>query len=133
LAKHLYIAENPTRKRTPKGFTEDFSLHLSGVEPGSAIPVPERVSTGRLPPGGDYFERALVIVQGAILAAATAAPLPADFPDSCLGCFDRFGKSLREGESIEWTAPGSTQPTILSAVGQSVPPMVESKCTTRGG
>lgn len=112
LAKHLYIAENPTRKRTPKGFTEDFSLHLSGVEPGSAIPVLERISAGKLPLGGDYFERALVIVQAAILAAATDAPLPADFPNSCLGYFDRFGKSLREGESIEWTAPGTSQPTI---------------------
>jgi len=112
VAKHLYIEENPGRKRTPKGFTEDFSLHLSGVEGGSAIPVLERISFGKLPLPGDYFDRALGIVQAAILAAAMAAPLPGNFPVSCLGYFDRFGKSLRDGESIEWTAPGASQPTV---------------------
>ena len=58
VAKHLYLQDNEGRKRTPRGFADDFSLHLSGVEEGSAVPVLDRISRKNLPLGGDYFDKA---------------------------------------------------------------------------
>ena len=37
VAKDLYLQSNPGRARIPKGFSDGFSLHLKGVEEGSAL------------------------------------------------------------------------------------------------
>lgn len=38
VAKWRYLQEHPNRKRSPRGFTDDLSLKLTGIEAGSAVP-----------------------------------------------------------------------------------------------
>lgn len=112
VAKDIYLKENKDRKRTPRGFTDDFSLHLTAVEPGSAIPVLKRYFSGENLPLTDLFDRAFALVQAAIIAVNLGQAVPDEFPREYLGYFNRFGSSLREGERIEWTAPGAAAPTV---------------------
>jgi len=112
VAKDLYLQENKDRKRVPRGFTDDFSLRLTAIEPGSTIPVLKRYFTGEMLPFSDHFTRALALLQAAIIAVNTGHAVPEEFPREYLGYFNRFGSSLREGERIEWTLPGSDQPAV---------------------
>lgn len=112
VAKDIYLKENKDRKRTPRGFTDDFSLHLSAVEPGSAIPVLKRYFTGEKLPFLDHFDKALALVQAAIIAVNLGQAVPEEFPREYLGYFNRFGSSLREGERIEWPHSGSEKPLV---------------------
>ena len=112
VAKDIYLKENADRKRTPRGFTEEFNLHLTAVEPGSAVPVLKRYFSGERLPLTDHFDRALVLVQSAIVAVNLGQAVPDEFPREYLGYFNRFGSSLRAGERIEWTAPGTEQQIV---------------------
>lgn len=112
VAKDIYLKENKDRKRTPRGFTDDFSLHLTAVEPGSAIPVLKRYFSGEKLPLSDHFDKALALVQSAIIAVNMGQAVPDEFPREYLGYFNRFGSSLREGERIEWPQAGGSQPLV---------------------
>lgn len=108
LAKRLFLGEHLERQRVPKGFGSDFQLHLQRVDPGSARPLLSLVTSGMLALGvGDqpYFERARDLVSECIRAPENQ--LPADFPKDLLSLFNRFGRSLREGESLDMGADGN--------------------------
>lgn len=112
VAKDIYLKENKGRKRAPRGFSDDFSLHLTAVEPGSAIPVLKRYFAGGKLPFSDRFDKALALVQSAIIAVNMGQAVPDEFPRAFLGYFNRFGSSLRDGERIEWPQAGDSQPLI---------------------
>lgn len=102
LAKHLYLRENPARRRVSKGFSADFHLHLESVEQGSAIPVLAVVAASLLPlahGANPYFERARDLVAECVGAAP--GKLPEEFPRELLGYFNQIGRSLRDGESLQ--------------------------------
>lgn len=105
LAKHLWLAEHPGRERVPRGFEKGFSLHLEGmIEDGSAKPLLSWVVAGALAlPGGNggYFEQARDLIAECVSASAAGQALPAKFPKELLDHFNDFGRSLREGESLE--------------------------------
>ena len=101
VAKREYLAVNPSRIRTPKGFTKGLELHLTAVEPGSAVPVIALVFSTLFPSAdADYFERAKNQIIEAI-ASVENGQTPALAPD-LLRYFDRFGRGLRDGEAIEF-------------------------------
>lgn len=101
VAKHQYLAAHPDRQRIPKGFTKGLELHLTAVEEGSAIPVIALAFATLFPLGGvDYFDQAKDQIVEAI-AAAENAQQPA-LPPELLRYFDRFGRSLHEGEAMEF-------------------------------
>ena len=115
VAKWRYLQDHPDRKRTPRGFAESASLRLTGVEEGSAIPVidvafasPSSPDAPQLPglPGvfGKYFEEARDYIIAAISAAERGEADTSGLPDECLRYFDRFGRRLHEGESIEFNS-----------------------------
>ena len=115
VAKWRYLQDHPDRKRTPRGFAESASLRLTGVEEGSAIPVidlafasPSSSDVPQLPgmPGvfGKYFEEARDYIIAAISAAERGEADTYGLPDECLRYFDRFGRSLHEGESIDFNS-----------------------------
>jgi len=107
LAKRLFLIEHPERQRVPKGFGADFQLHLERVDEGSARPLLSLVTAGMLAlSGGDqsYFERARDLVAECIRAPGDQ--LPDDFPKDLLSLFNRFGRSLREDESLDMGAGG---------------------------
>jgi hypothetical protein len=109
LAKHLWIIDHPDRKRVPRGFEKGFSLHLEGmVEDGSAKPLLSWVAAGALAlQGGEggYFEQARDLIADCVNASATGQVLPAKFPKKLLEYFNDFGRSLRDGESLELPRP----------------------------
>jgi hypothetical protein len=119
VARSLYLQDHPERRKVPNGFAERFSLHLTGINEGSAKPVIQAVTSNTTQSENFHlFEKARDVVLAAIaVASITATPLNATalgkFPVDLVGYFDRFGRSLREGERIELVAPQSTAPVVV--------------------
>lgn len=117
VAKLEFLKDHPDRKRSPRGFTEGIEMKLTGLEGGSAIPIISLVvaASGLFPPDNQaYFERARDAVVNAIGAAELNQPITDYLPEKSLGYFDRIGRSLREGEAIEFTTPDRTTPARLT-------------------
>lgn len=119
VAKWRFLQDHPDRRRSPRGFTEGIQLKLTGVEDGSAIPViilevdthdiPGIPSTNQV-----YFEKAREAIVGAIDAAEHDRAVVDHLPEECLGYFDRIGRSLRDGEAMEFTTPSHSTPARLT-------------------
>ncbi|MDN8037050.1 hypothetical protein [Burkholderia vietnamiensis] len=109
-AKWLYKSQNPTRGRVPRNFTRDFSINLSAVEDGSAIPILQMEVDEDLAgeKNTEYFERARETVIVAIgKAAANDSSFAELLPPNYAQYFDRFGRSLREGEAFQFQSGGA--------------------------
>lgn len=108
IAKSAFLKEHPDRKRSPRGFTEGIELKLTGVEEGSSIPVISLIvaSATLFPTDGQrYFEYARDSVVRAISAAEHQRTVTEHLPEKSLGYFNRFGRSLRDGEAMEFDMP----------------------------
>lgn len=105
VAKWKFLQGHPDRTRTPRGFTDGLELHLTQVEDGSAIPVIALVF-GTLFPSANatYFDQAREAIIEAVASANQNQDGTSQLPPNLLSYFDRFGRSLREGESMEFTA-----------------------------
>lgn len=117
LARRLYLDAHSDRRRVPRGFIENFALHLSGIGEGSAVPHIDRVLTGgreENPENELYYTRARNLVLAVIAAAAVNAAIPPEFPKDLLPRFDRIGRSLRDDEKIEFVSPDA--PASVPAV-----------------
>lgn len=117
VAKWKYVQEH-VRTRTPKGFTDPLKLCLSGVGEGSAIPqitIEYIDSTAGLFPAANesYFFQAVSAISNAIDAAEHNEPIISHVPTHLLGYFDRVGRGLRDGETIEFL-PGQDRPARLT-------------------
>lgn len=102
LAKHLYKFENPKRERAPKGFAANFRLDIQEIGDGSTKPLLVVVMSGMLALSNSeptHFERARDLIAECI--AAPEGRLPEQFPKELLSHFNQFGRSLRDGESLE--------------------------------
>ncbi len=111
VAKALYLKDNPTRQRMPRGFTDGVSLKLSSVESGSAIPVIALAVAGvsLLPPDNQvYLEKARDAIVNVIAAADRQESVVDLVPDKTLNYFDRLGRSLRSGEEIHFPVTGNS-------------------------
>ncbi len=105
VAKAEFLKTHQDRKRSPRGFTDGVQFKLTAIEDGSAGPVISLVvaaTTLFAPENQTYFERARDAVVSAIAAAEQNQSITAHLPEKTLGYFDRLGRSLREGEAIEF-------------------------------
>lgn len=106
VAKWHFFRDNPSRARSPRGFLKDVSLRLAAVEDGSAIPkiVLSLASAANLL--FNQSQLALEQSRDSIIAAVAAAqhghPPTKHLPESLLGYFETFGRSLRSDEAIEF-------------------------------
>lgn len=101
VAKRQYLAVNPDRVRSPKGFAKGLELHLTAVDDGSAVPVIALVFSTLIPTAdADYFEEAKERIVETIAAAEQGQP--PTLPPELLRYFDRFGRGLREDESMQF-------------------------------
>jgi hypothetical protein len=110
VAKEVFFSRHQGRQRLPRGFRDRLQLRLSRVEAGSAIPILERVSTEEqdaMLPREDEFTAARELIERAIIAVARGDSLPRAFPADAVGYFNRFGRTLQEGESIRLSRPGA--------------------------
>ena len=101
VAKWKFLEEHPERARVERNFARDIELQLVGIEDGSAKLAIALAFTSLFPPqNANFFEQAKIeIVESIALSAAGQHP---HLPPSLLSYFDRFGRSLRPGESIEF-------------------------------
>ena len=114
LAKHLFKKQQKDRIRIPKHFANNFSLHIEKIDDGSTWTPLVAVFAGislfcNLP---SEFNDAKALINR-VIATEDGHPFPTDFPKEFYGYFNRIGRSLREGESIEWT-PEQPDKTVLT-------------------
>ena len=119
VAKWRYLEENPDRERSPKGFADAIEINLTGVEAGSAIPAfrmrPSTPQLDGLPiEHEEHFYAACEQIVDAIDAADRGESVATYLPQTALKCFDKFGSSLRDGESIQFNIPSRDTPVSLS-------------------
>jgi len=120
VAKWHYLRSNKDRKRIPKGFVDQVSLKITGINEGSAIPlialtIASAVGDTLFPMDQrEYFERARDSIIAAVDAAERNLPVNEFLTDSHLAYFDRIGRSLREGESLELNAANRERPARLN-------------------
>jgi hypothetical protein len=109
LAKKIYLEKNPLRKRVPKGFTDNVYLKLSSIEEGSTIPniliaVVTSLSTPTIPVQNteyfSYFEQARDKVFELVENVNSGKSI--DIDTKFLNYFNRIGKNLEEGETIDF-------------------------------
>ena len=113
VAKWKFKQEHPDRERIQRNFATGIEFQLAGVEDGSAkLAIVLAFSSALLfpPENVKYFEQARTEIVNAI--ALSADDHPQVLPSSYLSYFDRFGRGLRSGESIEF--PRERGPVSLS-------------------
>lgn len=119
VAKRLFVHEHGDRQRAPRKFFSEVSLKLTGVASGSAVPVigiefqsndlpsVHSVAVEYLVKARDAFLQLLGQAEGEVRSVGA-------FPEKCLSYFDRFGRSLRDDEYMEFTVPGGTRTARLT-------------------
>jgi hypothetical protein len=113
VAKYLFFEENQGRKRVPNGFNEGVSLELSNIDEGSSIPQILLVGILSFNPGHLYLDKARDRISNVVELASNNQSVNSLLPDHLLKKFNRIGKNLGEGESIEFT-PSEQAKSILS-------------------
>lgn len=110
VAKWRFMEENRDRRRTPRGFTENIDLKLTGVEGGSATAVIKLVAdqptlTGSVP-YQNFFSQALDAIINTIKDAESNLQSAVEhLPDRYMSYFNRIGRTLRDGECLEIIVP----------------------------
>lgn len=103
VARALFKERNPSRVRVSRGFADKLQLRISRIEPGSQIPVLERVRPADeldLKDQRDEYDDARDIIAECIEAVASGQPIPQRFPSASLKKFGAFGQGLETGERI---------------------------------
>lgn len=102
VAKWKFRKQFPQRERGLRNFTKGIELHLAQIEEGSAIPAIVLTFSALVPPpNAMYLDQARTAIIEAISSAEhNHAP---DLPPNLLSYFDRFGRGLRENESMTFT------------------------------
>ena len=119
-AKWQYFQKNQDRQRVPRGFTDNISLQLTEIRDGSAIPVIilTMLIAGQQPlfppPDIEYFQAAREHIVSAVAAAENQQSVTEYLPEHLLGYFDKLGRSLREGEALEFDPENPERPARLN-------------------
>lgn len=117
VAKAKWLEDHPGRQRSPRGWTDGIEFKLTAVEDGSAIPIISLIIAANtlFPPESQaYFEQARESVVRAIGAAEQNQSVTDHLPEKTLTYFDKIGRSLRDGEAIEFSTPQHQAPAKLT-------------------
>jgi hypothetical protein len=109
VAKWKFKQEHQDRERIQRNFANGIELQLAAVEDGSAkLAIVLAFSASLLfpPDNVKYFEQARSEIVNAI--ALSAVNHPQVLPSRYLSYFDRFGRGLRSGESIDFPHENGT-------------------------
>ena len=113
IAKSEYRKDNPERQRIPRDFVKGIEIGLTAIEAGSTKPIISLIVTAPLlfSPAAPYFEKASESIVNAIQAASEGKNVSDHIPEEAIPFFDRFGRGLRDGESL--TLPASHGKTAI--------------------
>lgn len=115
VAKWKFREAHPQSKRIQRNFSKGLELHLANVEDGSAIASIVLMFAGLFPAENNiYFEQARTEIIEAI-ASAEQGNTP-NLPPYLLSYFDRFGRGLREGETMEFKRDGGDTARLTPTV-----------------
>ncbi|MBL9180559.1 MAG: hypothetical protein JNN17_00265 [Verrucomicrobiaceae bacterium] len=116
LAKHLFREKQTDRVRVPKGFAQGFSLHIQRIDDGSTKPALVAMMLGSLltDPPIEIIESKNLI--NAVIATEAEQAFPTGFPKEFYSYFNRIGRSLEQGEYIEWLPESPVNKTVLTPV-----------------
>ena len=122
-ARLRFLAENPGRRRIPKGFTKDLRLAATGITEGSAVvEVALSDASSELPAmprqHHRYYEGARADLLSTIRSASSeqgADGKPYALPAALLPHFDRIGRGLTAGESIRFDSTSEREEAFLTA------------------
>ena len=109
VAKTIYLNDNINRKRVPKGFSDGVYLKLVDIEEGSSIAkfaIASAISMASQLPlenlnNFTYFEKAKDKIVS-IIESANRGETPQEQDYKILSYFNRIGKNLLDGESIDF-------------------------------
>jgi len=119
VAKREYLLANPGRQRTPRGFARGLELHLAGIEEGSAILSIVLTGLSLLSRAdSEYIVKAERTIIDAI--ASIEKGLQPQLPPEFLRYFDRFGRSLQDGESISFPIADGGQASLTPEIRQKL-------------
>lgn len=125
-AKWKYKQLNADKKRIPRDFSKDMELHLTSVNSGSAILNISITLALLIPPNNlQYFESAKQEILQTIQNVAVGTP--PTLPPSLLTYFDKFGRELNEGDSIEFENGSSSRVQYTPEVRKKLVRLSESK------
>jgi hypothetical protein len=119
LAKALFFKDNPSRQRIPKGFSDVYlaikNFNAGSLETTLAI-MPNKVTESNSPsplfPPESYFVRAHDTIVNYI--ASPGDVTSDEFPKKLLAHFNRFGRSLKDNESIQLVRSDNGKTAVLS-------------------
>ena len=101
VAKSKFLEAHPGRERVQRNFAKDIELQLVAIEDGSAVLAIALSFSSLFPPqNAQYFDKAKDAIVESIAQSSTGQT--PQLAPSFLSYFDRFGRSLRPGESIEF-------------------------------
>ncbi len=109
VARQIYFAKNPGRRRMPRGFSEASQLYLSASKHNCFTAVLERPGTrdslGK--ESEELFVAARDLALEALISASESKPLPGTFPSIALETLASLGRRLGSEEDLLFRAPQS--------------------------
>lgn len=121
VAKQIYLEDNPQRQRVPKGFADNVSLKLTGIESGSTIVKfmlvsalsANNVSVNSQQDAIAYMEKSRDRVLQVISNAKTGKIDSRLMDQKLLAYFNRIGRNLQDDEVINFL-PNINSDAVLS-------------------
>ena len=115
VAKWKFRQAHPNSKRIQRNFSKGLELHLAQVEEGSSLAAIVLMFSGLFPTeNAVYLEQARAEIIDSI-SQVEQGRLPG-LPAHLLSYFDRFGRGLREGESMAFVREGGAKVTLTPDV-----------------
>ncbi len=112
LARVLFLRQNRGRKYAPKRFEAGFQLSIESIGEGSVVLDLVRTRAAVHGRSGDLFpdpfDQSRDLVNACIESVGRGGELPPEFPRRLASRFNGLGRHMREGESIEIRARGTT-------------------------
>lgn len=127
VAKTIYLNDNVNRKRVPKGFSDGVYLKLVDIEEGSSIAkfaIASAISMASHLPlenlnNFTYFEKAKNKIVS-IIESANRGEIPQEQDYKILSYFNRIGKNLLDGESIDFGYDYASKSSSTAILNKSI-------------
>ena len=135
-AKTLWRQKNPDRQRLKRNLEKEFKLKFYKLDSGSvAVPIHRalEVEEGTLDFGHqpDELDEAVALLNETMQAASQDKALPDNLPKNVMPLFKDLGKTLQEGEAIEFSGLDTLKVTYNKIVRRQILTRIVGEYTDR--